>query len=97
MQEKTFNIKITVGLGSGWPNGTPLKSESLPNGCTRHVMEDGRVITVGAPNYKLEYQSWFVGAGPKDTYEVNIALGGLSARKGFSRVPRVNTFHRARR
>lgn len=82
-RNKDMRFNITISIGSSWPNGDPISSELLPDGRTRYTMEDGRIVTVGAPNYKLEYQSRFVGAGPEDTYEVRIAIGGLSARKGY--------------
>lgn len=77
-------ITISVGIsGSKWPNGKPVSTEILPNGEKRHLMEDGRVMTVGQPTYRLEYLSTWVGAEPGETYPVNIAISGLSEVTGF--------------
>jgi hypothetical protein len=78
-------IKISVGLHNrfSWPNGTPIKSEVLADGRTVHLLEDGRKITVSQPNYRLEYQSTWIGAEPDETYDVNIAFVGLSLVEGF--------------
>jgi hypothetical protein len=78
-------ITISIGLGSrySWPNGKPVKSEQLPDGRTRHTLGDGRAMTVGAPNYSLDYLSTWVGVEEGKTYSVNIAIAGLSPVEGF--------------
>jgi hypothetical protein len=78
-------IKISVGLTTNytWPNGKPVRSEILSNGKSRHFLEDGRAITLSEPNYRLEYLSSWVGSEPDESYDVNIAIIGLSSIKGF--------------
>lgn len=46
-------------------------------------MEDGRLITVSKPTYRLEYLSTWVGTEPGETYPVNIAIVGNSLTEGF--------------
>lgn len=78
-------VNITVGLqnGSRWPDGKPVSSEALPDGRVRHLMADGRKMTVSKASYRLEYLSTWVGAKEDETYDVNIALAGLSHVPGY--------------
>lgn len=82
-----MKVTISVGLVGGrysWPNGKPTESEVLPDGRTRHLLEDGRRFTVAVkPTYAMEYLSTWVGAEPGDTYTVHIAIAGMSAVEGF--------------
>lgn len=80
-----FEMKISLASYK-WPNSKPVGSEILSDGRTRFVLEDGRAITVHEPNYRLEYLSSWLGAMPGETYEVNIAILGLSAVNGFYEV-----------
>lgn len=86
----TTKPKITMSIGPGsrysWPNGKPVSSEVLPDGRTRHALEDGRTITVGVPNYRLDYLSTWIGTEEGETYPVNIAIAGLSNVEGFFEV-----------
>ena len=84
-RKSNFDITIEVGLGSrySWPNGKPIKSENLDSGKVRHVLEDGRAVTVDEPDYKLDYISTRFGSAVDDTYEVRIAICGVSAVDGF--------------
>lgn len=80
-------IKIYAGIErSKWPNGTPIRSDRLPDGRTVHLLKDGRKITVSQPNFRLEYQSTWVGAESDETYDVSIAFVGLSLTEGFYEV-----------
>ena len=79
--ESSFSIKISSG--HEWPNGKPVESVQLDDGKTRHLMEDGRLVTVSKPTYRLEYLSTWVGAEPDETYPVNIAIVGNSRTEGF--------------
>jgi hypothetical protein len=81
-------IKFSVGLRArhAWANGKPVKSEQLSDGKTRHLLEDGRTITVHEPTYRLEYLSTWLGADPDETYDINIAIIGLSLAQGFYEV-----------
>ncbi|WP_293403189.1 hypothetical protein [Polaromonas sp.] len=83
-----FGVNISIGLSSGhqWPNGKPIHSEALPDGSTRHTLEDGRKLTVGKPTQQLEYISTWVGAAEGETYSVVIGIIGLSAVPGFYEV-----------
>lgn len=84
LEDKANMIRITGGIRSRWSDdGVPVKSESLPDGRTRHTMKDGRTVTVSVANYRLDYQSTLVGAEPGDTYEVNVALTGCATVEGF--------------
>ena len=78
-------VTITVGFGgrSGWPNGKPIKSERLPDGRYCHTLEDGRLMTVGAPSYRIDYLSTWVGSSPGETYEIKAAIGGLTDAPGW--------------
>ena len=71
-------IRFSIGLGSRpWPSGTPIRSEDLADGRTRHTLEDGSTLTVPPePSYTLHYQSTFFDARPGDYYEVPIAIAG---------------------
>jgi hypothetical protein len=86
----TVQPKITVSVGMSsrhsWPNGKPVALETLPDGRTRHTLEDGRAMTVGVPNYRLDYLSTWVGAEEGETYSVNITIAGLSNVEGFFEV-----------
>jgi hypothetical protein len=75
-------IFLSVGVvGSTWPN--VVKTEVLPEGRTRHTLDDGVVLTVEAdPTYILEYESRFVGAEPGETFEVRVSLTGRSNAEG---------------
>lgn len=81
-------MKISLRLETpyAWPSGKPVRSETLSNGKHRHLLEDGRAITVSEPNYRLEYLSSWVGAKQNETYDVNIAIIGLSSVEGFFEV-----------
>ena len=79
--DPSFSIKISSG--HDWPNGKPVESVQLDGGKTRHLMEDGRLITVSKPTYRLEYLSTWVDAEPDETYPVNIAIVGNSLTGGF--------------
>lgn len=84
-----MSIKISLSVGSrypAWPNGKPVRSDPLPDGRIRHVLEDGRIFTVGEPTYRLDYLSTWIGAAPGETYSVNIAIAGLSYVDGFFEV-----------
>ncbi len=76
-------IKVSCTEQSTWPTGKPISSETLENGKVKHTLEDGRSMTVSKPTYRLYYLSTWHGAQPGETYEVNIALAGLSSIKGF--------------
>lgn len=80
-----LKVTISVGLtqGRAWPNGKPVKSEAMTDGRTRHALEDGRVMTVGSANYCLDYLSTWVSAEEGETYDVRIAIAGLSSVEGF--------------
>ena len=83
-----LTVKISVGLTHAreWPNGKPVKSEPINNGQMRHTLEDGRVMTVSSPNYCLDYLSTWVGAAPGETYDIRIAIAGVSSVEGFFEV-----------
>jgi hypothetical protein len=78
-----MKISIRVTSRYEWPNGKPVASAILSDGKIRHVLEDGRAVTVSEPNYRLEYLSTWVGAEQDETYDVNIAIVGLSPVEGF--------------
>ena len=70
-----------------WPNGKPNESQKLPDGRIRHLMPDGRGLTVPAEaGYRLDYISTWVGSEPDETYEVNICIIGLSLEDGYVEV-----------
>ncbi|MEC4722846.1 hypothetical protein RY831_27170 [Noviherbaspirillum sp. CPCC 100848] len=83
-----MEIKVSVGVGSrySWPNGKPVSSEALPDGRTKHTLENGRIFTVSRPTYVLDYLSTWMGGEPDETYSVQIAIAGLSAMEGFYEV-----------
>jgi hypothetical protein len=78
-------IKITVSEGAErrFPDGKPIISEKLPSGAMRHTMSDGRVLTVHTPTYTLHYLSNWVGVPPGTTYQVPVAISGLSTVDGY--------------
>ena len=70
-----------------WPNGKPTYSELLPDGCTRHLLADGREFTVPSkPSYLLDYLANGFVSKSDDTYHANVAFAGLSAVEGFYEV-----------
>ena len=85
-----LDVKITLSAGlsmrRAWPSGKPVSSEALADGWVKHILEDGRSLTVRSPTYRLDYLSTWVGAEAGETYEVNIGLVGLSAVLGFYEV-----------
>lgn len=83
--EGQLKIKITVSEGAErrFPEGKPIRSEELPGGAVRHTMSDGRVLTVHTPTYTLHYLSSWVGVSPGSTYQVPVAISGLSTVDGY--------------
>ena len=81
------SINIPDDERPAWPNGSPVKTHTLPDGRTRNHMQDGRILTVPAfPSHVIEYLSTWIDSEPGETYSINASFSGLSMETGFVEV-----------
>lgn len=85
MSSNSQSITVRIGISGDyeWPNGKPISSIELEDGRVKHTLEDGRAFIVSTPNYRLDYQSTWIGSVQGDTYSVNVAIVGLCEVAGF--------------